>query len=277
MGRLTSQCLAAAVAAAIASAALPSRVAVAQQDEADRASDDARARELYLEGEGAYAAGDYERAAARFARAYELSERPALLFNLGNAYERMGEYDRAADALRRYLESPRARDREAVMMRIDRLEEAHRRRQEERSRQEAVDAGGDGDDEEPALTGEVDLGGPAGGGDAARATWWLGAGGAAVAGGLIFGLVSHSAGNRAAGLCSDFDGERLCPDSARSALSRERGFAIAADMTTVLGLSAAGVGGYLLWKQRRGEPERGLSIAPTALPGALGVGVRGEF
>jgi tetratricopeptide (TPR) repeat protein len=277
MGRLSSQIAAIATAVALASAALPARLALAQETVAPSASADAQARQLYLEGDEAYAAGDYELAVARFARAYELSGRPALLFNLGNAYERMGAFKEAAEALRRYLEGPDARDREAVELRIARLEEAHRRRQAEIARLEALAREQAGDDLEPASGhGEIID-------DAAPATRdtrtqaWLGGGGAAVAGGLMFGLVSHLSGNQAVKRCTDDGSDRLCPDSARSALSRERGFAIAADVTIVLGLGAAGVGAYRMWKERRGEVARGLTLAPTVLSDGLGVGVRGGF
>jgi tetratricopeptide (TPR) repeat protein len=267
MVRLTSQLLCAAILAFVATAS-PVRVAVAQAS-GDDDRDDAQARELFLEGDEAYAEADYERAATLFMRAYELSGRPALLFNLGNAYERMGAYDRAAEALQRYLDSPEARDREVIERRIARLEEAHRRRVEEIARLEAAGP----ETAAPAQAGA----GEASGGER-RAYWWLSGGGAAVAGGLIFGLASHASGNQAARRCAEEDGALLCPGSARSALSRERGFAIAADVSTVLGLGAASVGGYLLWKQRRGEPQAGgFAIAPAVLPEALGVGVRGAF
>ena len=50
--------------------------------------DDEKARLLFKEGDGHYAAGRYEKAIELFEQAYELSKRPDLLFNLANAYER---------------------------------------------------------------------------------------------------------------------------------------------------------------------------------------------
>jgi tetratricopeptide (TPR) repeat protein len=277
MGRFRSQIAAVATAVALASAALPARLALAQEAAAPSARADAQARQLYLEGDEAYAAGDYELAVSRFARAYELSGRPALLFNLGNAYERKGAFKEAAEALRRYLEGPDAHDREAVERRIARLEEAHRRRQAEIARLEALALEQPGDDVQPEQ-GPVELGDDAAPTHRATRTYaWLGGGGAAVAGGLIFGLVSHLSGNQAVKRCTEDGTDRLCPGSARSALSRERGFAIAADVTIVLGLSAAGVGAYKMWNERRGEVARGLTFAPTVLSDGLGVGVRGGF
>ncbi len=64
------------------------------------ASPDARARELYLQGDREYQAGRYEQAVAAFQEAYRLSGRPLLLFNLANAYERLGRYAEALEALR---------------------------------------------------------------------------------------------------------------------------------------------------------------------------------
>ena len=91
---------------------------------ADPKGDDAeqRAQKLYEVGDDHYAAGRYEEAVVHFQQAYELSPQPALLFNMANAYERMGEYEKAAEHLRRYLESPKAQDVASVRERIRRLE-----------------------------------------------------------------------------------------------------------------------------------------------------------
>lgn len=48
----------------------------------------AEAQAEYAAGGDAYALGNYEQAVQHFERAYELSQEPALLFNLGQAYTR---------------------------------------------------------------------------------------------------------------------------------------------------------------------------------------------
>ena len=109
------------------SPAAPNSDAGSDDDTEDAASRDRQARQLYLDGDALYAAGRYEEAAENFRRAYELSQRPELLFNLGNALERLGQHGRAAEYLRRYLASPKARDAASVRERVRRLEERARR------------------------------------------------------------------------------------------------------------------------------------------------------
>lgn len=86
-----------ALAAVLATAALAAP-ADAEPTEAER---------LYVEGQSAYDEGRYEIALALWQRSYELSQLPALLFNLGQAYRLRGATGDCANAVaayRRYLE-----------------------------------------------------------------------------------------------------------------------------------------------------------------------------
>ena len=67
---------------------------------ADPASD-AQSREFYKKGENAFAMGNYDQAADAFQRAYELSQRPRLLWNLAAAHKRWFEIDPDVAHLRR--------------------------------------------------------------------------------------------------------------------------------------------------------------------------------
>src|SRR5262245_14114470 len=55
-------------------------------------SADKEARKLFFRGDRMYEEGKYEEAVAAFEKSYALSHRPELLFNLANAYERLGQY-----------------------------------------------------------------------------------------------------------------------------------------------------------------------------------------
>jgi len=94
-----------------------------------QATDVERARTLYLEGERDYGEGRFGEAAEKLLEAYELTQSPALAFNLARTYERMSEYDLALRYLRIYLRrgEPTAEERESVQARIGRIEEAKRR------------------------------------------------------------------------------------------------------------------------------------------------------
>jgi hypothetical protein len=97
-------------------------------------------------------------------------------------------------------------------------------------------------------------------------------------GAVVFGVASTSAGRDAEKLC---DGQ-LCPTSARGALNREKRFAVAAEVSAVLGIASAGVGAYLLYRAR-GDKQREKSLAqrvdftPTVFADGVGVGVNGAF
>jgi tetratricopeptide (TPR) repeat protein len=59
----------------------------------------------YKAGEQYYVRGLYSQAIAEFKEAYRLSKAAALLFNMSQAYERMGDLPNARDALQRYMDS----------------------------------------------------------------------------------------------------------------------------------------------------------------------------
>ena len=109
---------------------------------------DERARAYFVLGRSAYDAGNYEEAITQFERAYELSQRSDLLFNLYQGHHRAGNLAPAVDYLERYLEegSPDDLQRGTLTERLTNLrqqleqqqaqeareaEEAERRRQEE--------------------------------------------------------------------------------------------------------------------------------------------------
>lgn len=86
---------------------------------------DEEARALYSAGEIAYNEGRFQSALEYFQRAYELSSRPALLYNIGSAAERVRQDDVALAAFERYLaEVPEAPNRGAVQARIEILRAA---------------------------------------------------------------------------------------------------------------------------------------------------------
>src|SRR5688572_3378664 len=75
------------------------------------AQDDARAH--FQRGQSAYETGDYETAVNEWRRAYELDARPALQYNLAQAYERLGRYDEAVRSYEIYISAAPADDQRA--------------------------------------------------------------------------------------------------------------------------------------------------------------------
>jgi hypothetical protein len=95
--------------------------------------DDEKARELFLQGRSAYDRGEYRDAWDHFHQAYMLSKRPQLLYNVGQAADRLRQDREAVSAFRLYLKKlPNAENRVEVENRLRALEQ--RVREEEARR-----------------------------------------------------------------------------------------------------------------------------------------------
>jgi len=91
----------------ILGALLATSVAQAQPSDSDKEEslsdlDLERARVLFENGKRLYDEGSYEAAIQAWQACYDISERPALLFNLSNAHERLGNFARALELLNSY-------------------------------------------------------------------------------------------------------------------------------------------------------------------------------
>jgi tetratricopeptide (TPR) repeat protein len=233
----------------------------------------AEARRLYAEGNEHYSAGRYTLAAERFLKAYELSGKPALLFNLANTYERAGNYEKAAQYLRMYLTGGEVHDEAAVKARLQRLELAADQAKKDAEKSPApapVVAKVDDKREEPVAPVVVH--------QPSRVPYYL-AGAGFIAGGavaVVFGLRARDERSEIDGLCSQQGGGVICPPSAASHLDNERRYALYSDIG--LGVAAASVATSVVYyfvtrnKDAASEPSRqALSIVPAA--GGVGVGV----
>jgi tetratricopeptide (TPR) repeat protein len=85
---------------------------------------DERTRKSFDAGRAAYDVGDYSRALEQFQQAYELSDRPQLLYNIGQCADRLRLDETALAAFRRYIERvPDAANRYQVEQRISVLQD----------------------------------------------------------------------------------------------------------------------------------------------------------
>ena len=86
---------------------------------------DTEARGLFLAGSSAYDQGRYQDALKYFQDAYKLSQRPGLLFNIGQVADRLRQDKLAIDSFVAYLEAfPEAPNRAEVENRLRALREA---------------------------------------------------------------------------------------------------------------------------------------------------------
>jgi tetratricopeptide (TPR) repeat protein len=82
-------------------------------------TEDGSARALFERGEVKFNLGNFEAAAADYQAAYELDHRPALLFNVGQCYRNLENYERARFFYRRFLtldpQTPNRRETESLI------------------------------------------------------------------------------------------------------------------------------------------------------------------
>jgi tetratricopeptide (TPR) repeat protein len=255
------------------------------QPKADRAANEAHAKELFVKADAAYAEGRYEEALAGFQEAYALSGRPQLLFNVSNALERLGRYAEALEALEKYLASGKAKDRDVVHKRLanlkrrvedqkkeqDRLakeeEDRKAKEAEERRRAEAEQAA------RTPVNGAI-APPPAEGPSRAVPIFLVSTGVAALAAGGVFGILTLSARSEVSKGCATGSGGNLCSGDVRSAIDREKTFGLVTDIALASGIVLAGVGIYMLVSGPSSNDARlrALANAPVRVVGRAGGG-----
>jgi hypothetical protein len=122
MASRTRRIAACAALVLLSSAAAHAQNAPSTGATATELSADERARELYLRGDRLYAEGNYDGAISAWRDAYTLSQRPALLYDLANALERLGRYEEALHYLNLYAPNAPDHQRHIVLKRIHALE-----------------------------------------------------------------------------------------------------------------------------------------------------------
>lgn len=235
----------------------------------------AEARRLFDEGNEHYSAGRYTLAAERFIKAYELSGKPALLFNLANTYERAGDYEKAAHYLRMYLDGGEVHDTAAVRARLQRLELTML---ENKTKAEATPVAPPVADTVDAPPPSVVRPAPA---PPSRVPYIVA--GAGLLTGLttavVFGLHARSERSTIDAMCTPQSGGVICPSSAEPHLSSERRSALLSDIG--LGVAAAsvatGVVYYLVTRDRAATEPPALSVTPSASGDGVGVVATGRF
>ena len=212
---------------------------------ATTAADD-EARFLFEAASRAFADARYGDALARFREAYALSHRPVLLFNIGQAADRLRLDTDALAAFEAYLDAlPEAPNRREVEVRVAALRRALAERAE-------LDARA-GADNSPASSQSPDIdtatpnvSASRSAGDTVRPAWagWLALGGAAVTvAGVIPAVMSVST---RADLDARCDAARVCPLDAQAIADRGASQSLAADVLFATG-GALALGFGLVW------------------------------
>ena len=245
-----------------------------------RTSDDERAHELYLHGDRLYAEGAYAAAIEIFREAYKLSGRPLLLFNLANAYERVGRYQDAAAALHSYEAHAPTNERESIARRILHLES-----RVGQAKAEAVpDAAPERrTDATAAATNATTNDGGLSSADASQQQqepkagdstlgWALTGSGAVL---LIAGGIAASVASAARLAAEDLCMGGICRIEARDAIDRDKTFSVLADVGFALGAGALVTGFVLLLITDSGDTTERAHLHLD--DDGLGVGYSGTF
>lgn len=96
--------------------------ASAQQPADEPSNEDQAARLLFQSAREAFAVGEYERALSGFQQAYDLSRRPALLYNIGTTLDRLRRDDEALAIFEQFLrEDPETPNRAEIESRVAQL------------------------------------------------------------------------------------------------------------------------------------------------------------
>ena len=92
---------------------------------AQGADDVAKARQHFEAGRALYNLGNFRDAIREFSAGYQLAPRPQFLVNLGQAYRKLGELEKARDQYRKFLDEapPNDPDREQVQQILGELEQ----------------------------------------------------------------------------------------------------------------------------------------------------------
>ena len=202
----------------------------------------AEARSLYDSGADAFSRGRFSEALDYFTRAYEVSSRAELLYNIGTSHDRLGHGEAAIRNYRDYLVAlPEAGNREYTEARIELLSRELEGDTEEITPARVEPAATPEPSEDTNLTPSVDARSTDGGVNVAGVALLVGAG-AAGAAAVVTGILALGQRNDLESACPDL---RCSPDREPD-LDRLQRFTIATDV--LMGLAgAAAIAGVLVF------------------------------
>lgn len=209
---------------------------------------EAQAKVMYNNGVTLYEEGSYEAAIVAFRKAYELSGRHALLYNIANAQERLGRTQDAIDTLntyRAYAMPDEAESLERRLRAMERRMEEERRIAKEKADAEAAAAANPSNNTNPQPNPNPTPTPPPekqGVGAGSLALYVTGAVG--ISAGALFGVNALGARDDAMAYCSEGGGTLYCSPEADEHLARDARNSLASDISFGIG-AAALIGGVV--------------------------------
>ena len=223
------------------------------------ADDRDQALALFEQSDKAYKAGNFEEAAKLLREAYALYPEPLLLYNLGRAQEGLGDARGAVESYEKYLQdAPQIKDRGAIECRIETLEAQIAKQEEDARRRAADEERRRREAEERRLhpPPPIDTRPPL----QVYGPWIaMGAGGAAVLTGVLFGV-------RASATHDDAVASPIQRDAAELQHSAERSATIANVMFVVGGAAIASGLAWRVWQWQSGRTSTAqVVVRPTSV------------
>ena len=217
------------------------------QDESDEAIE--KGKQAYKYGEQLFNEGNYSEAINAFLRAYELTQRYQLLYNLALSYQFSADLEQAKHYFEEYQRLAPADQWNEAQQRIDHINTILASKERPEETQEEIP--------KKLIKKTIVI----------RIPWWAtpamwGAGTVGIASGLHFGIKSQADGELASKHCI----ERLCSDKANDLLSSAKTSAVIADVAWGVGLTAIGGAIWLQMNKRSA-----LSVTPSSFT------IRGTF
>jgi tetratricopeptide (TPR) repeat protein len=211
-------------------------------------SAEGRARESFNRGRIHYENGEFEAAALAFEEAYALSGRDALLYNLYLAYRDANQQEKAAEALKNYLDRVEVIENRAQLeARLKSLQAGieQKRKQEEAQRAEAVKRViGEPTNQPPRPDEPVEE----------QGKWWLmptvvtGVGALMMVGSIPTGLMAKSKQDELEKKCPDKD---MCDPSLQATADSGKTLSYVTDGLLFGGAAVAVVGAVLMFVKKR--------------------------
>jgi hypothetical protein len=260
--------------AALATVALPGPVLAQGKKAPAPAPKDPRmpeAKKLFDEGALAYGRGDYEQAIKLWDQSYAISQQPLILYNLANAWEKLGDFKKTRDNLGKWREAAPPEERDMLDLRLKNLD-ARIEREEEAARKAAAEkAAREAQQRVPVVV-------------APDRSWVPGAvvagvGAAAVIAGVTVDLVANGKRPTSSLCMKASNGMTLCQTAAEGPIATSNRMAIAGDVTWIVGAAAVAAGVVLLVVRKK--PARDMAAPPPAAawvaPTAGGATLGGSF
>jgi tetratricopeptide (TPR) repeat protein len=238
----------------------------------------AEAKRLFEQGAELYGKGSYEQAIEAWEQSYELSKKDLILDSIANAYERLGQAEKAREYLSRWREAAPAEERADLDARIKNLDDRIARDKAEKDKADKTER--DKRDKREAEEREARDKAASGGGMFVPGLVMAGLGGGIAITGGVLDIVAGSRRPDEATVCGSVGDKQLCRASARSDIETSNRLAIAGDVLLFGGVAVAAVGVVLVVTQSGGKKDEAgakAAVAPLFVPGGGGVSVVGRF